>query len=264
MDTVRRAVGVKRVGHTGTLDPFASGLLVMLIGKATRLAQFLAAARKTYFGVMRLGIETDSWDRTGTVERDSGDWKRLADQSIEDVLTGLIGTQSQQPPPLSAKKLRGVPAHRRVRRGERVELAPSMVEVDAVDMLNRDGPLVSFRTTVGSGTYIRWLAHEAGRRLGCGAHLEELRRERVGTFRVEDAVSPEHVSADRLLPPAVAVSHLPAVVVGSDDVEALHHGRFIERPVSLPDGSVALLNEDRLVAVATASGDRLRPQVVLV
>ena len=235
----------------------------MLVGSATRLARFMVGLPKGYLGVLRLGVVTDSWDRTGTVEAESDAWRTIADETIVDVLQGLRGPQTQQPPPLSAKKLGGVPAHRRVRRGEHVRLPPNAVTVESVEIVERDGAFVTFRVWVSSGTYVRWLAHEVGRRLGCGAHLHALRREAVGAFRVEDAVVPDAIAPGRLLPSAAAVSHLPSVQASPRDVEDLRHGRAIERPAPADDGHVAVLDADRLVAVARCADGRLVPQVVL-
>ncbi len=259
---MRRALHVRRVGHAGTLDPFATGLLVVLVGRATRLARFLVGLPKRYNGVIRLGATTDTLDRTGTVLETSEAWRELDEPSIERAMVSLTGPQRQRPPAYSAKKVRGEPAHRRVRRGEPVQMREEDVVVHSFDLmkwLDRD---LAFDATVGGGTYLRSLARDLGERLGCGAHLRELRRTEVGPFDVADAILPDRVDPAGVRPPAAAVGHLPQVAVNEEEREVLRYGRSIHRD-DAETGPVALICGDELVAIAELHGPDLKPGVVL-
>jgi tRNA pseudouridine55 synthase len=190
---VRRALGTRRVGHAGTLDPFATGLLVVLAGAGTRLARYLVGLPKAYEGTLRLGVATATDDATGAVLAASDAWQALGDQEVATAMAALSGERDQVPPRFSAKRTGGERAHRLARRGVPVTLAPQRVSVRRFALEGRTGPDVRFRAEVGSGTYVRSLAHELGDALGCGAHLTELRRLTVGDFAVADAVSLESV-----------------------------------------------------------------------
>ena len=259
---LRRAIGVRRVGHTGTLDPFASGLLVMLVGRATRLAQFLVGLTKRYRGIIRLGTTTDSGDPTGVVIATSDAWRTLASDDIRQAMAQFTGLLSQRPPALSAKKVNGQRAYRLARRGESPDLPAQDVEVFSFTLTERNGVDVGFDTLVSSGTYIRSLARDLGDALGCGAHLAELRRTAVGSFDIIDALPVKEASRDRVLPPRKAIAHLQAVEIGATDRESICHGRVISSPRPL-SGSVAIVNSEELIAVADASGTELKPFVVL-
>lgn len=261
---VRRATGVRRVGHAGTLDPFATGLLTVLVGRATRLAPYLTGLPKEYTGVLRLGIRTDTDDSQGNPVARSEAWRDLPDSELDAAMRGLTGEQLQEPPRFSAKKVAGVPAHRRVRRGETVELAPHRVVVERFARTGpRTGPDVPFAARVGSGTYVRALARDLGARLGCGAHLIALRRTAVGPFRVDDAVPMAALSVHTpLRPPADAVPHLPGIPLDAGAREAVRHGRRV--PAAGDDeGPAALLADGTLVAVAERDGPAWHPRVVL-
>ncbi len=262
MGTVRRALHVRRVGHTGTLDPFATGLLIVLVGRATRLARFLAGLPKRYTGVIRLGATTDTLDRMGTVLETSEAWLGLDGPGIERAMASLTGPQRQRPPAYSAKKVGGEPAHRRVRRGEPVQLQEEDVVIHSFDLMRRLDQDLTFDATVGGGTYLRSLARDLGERLGCGAHLRELRRTEVGQFDVADAISPDRVDPAGVRPPGAAVGHLPQVAVDEEERELLRHGRSIRRE-DAETGPVALVCGDELVAIAELHGPDLKPRVVL-
>ncbi len=262
MAALRRAIGVRRVGHAGTLDPFASGLLVMLVGRATRLAQFLVGLTKRYQGIIRLGTTTDSGDPTGVVIATSDSWKTLASDDIRQAMAQFTGPLSQRPPALSAKKVNGQRAYRLARRGESPDLPAQEVEIFSFNLTERSGEDVGFDTLVSSGTYIRSLARDLGNALGCGAHLAELRRTAVGPFDIIDALPVEEARRDCVLPPRKAVAHLHAVAVGTTDRESICHGRAISSPRPL-SGPVAIVNGEELIAVADAHGTELKPFVVL-
>lgn len=264
MDRVRRAYALRRVGHAGTLDPFASGLLLVLLGRATRLAQYLVGLPKTYEGRIRLGVVTDTDDRTGTVVRTSEEWRSLGDARLADAMAAFLGVQLQRPPAYSAKKTSGQRAHRLARKGAAVELAPASVEVRRFDLRSREGASATFVAEVGSGTYLRALARDLGERLGCGAHLEELRRTRVGAFAVEAAVPWDGVTGDAgaVRSPLEAVGHLPQRTLLPAERDLVRHGRALD-VAGRTDSPVALVADGMLVAVAHREGEWLKPRVVL-
>jgi tRNA pseudouridine55 synthase len=247
------------------LDPFATGLLVVLAGAATRLARYLACLPKRYAGVIRLGVVTDTDDPTGNVLARTDAWREISDPVLAQAMAALAGRRHQAPPVFSAKHVAGERAHRRARRGESVRLHPVPVEISRFDLVRRQGSEVQFTADVSSGTYVRSLARELGERLGCGAHLASLRRTAVGPFSVDEAV-PLARHADglgrALRPPRDAVRHLTAVTI--DDASRAHvrDGRPVR--VAAPDGPTALLAADgRLVAVADVERGEARPRVVL-
>ncbi len=258
VDQVRRALGVKKVGHAGTLDPMATGLLLMGIGRATRLLRFLGELDKEYEGTARLGEETDTLDADGEVVRTAP-----VDSSEPDVraaMAGLVGTFSQRPPAYSAVKVGGRRLYKAARRGEAVEAEPRMVRVDAFDLLRYDGRDVGFRVVCGGGTYVRSLVAELGTRLGCGAHLTRLVRTRTGPFVVKDAAPPDR--ADSPLPIERAVAHLPRMELSEDEAEAARHGRPLGPPGG-PGFHAAFDPDGRLVGVYRDCGTRACPEVVI-
>jgi tRNA pseudouridine55 synthase len=183
---VRTLARTKKIGHLGTLDPMATGVLPLVIGRATRLAQFYGRDQKIYEGVIRFGYSTHTYDKDGqpTSEKVEPNIEIL---HLEQALAAFRGTFLQTPPPVSAKKVRGTPAHRLVRRNEPVELTPVEVTVHSLELLEFTGETVSVRIVCSAGTYLRSIAHDLGRALGCGAHLETLRRTASGEFKVECA-----------------------------------------------------------------------------
>ncbi len=264
----RRALGERRIGHTGTLDPFASGLLLLCVGEATRLAEYLTGMDKTYEATARLGVATDSGDPDGAVVATSEEWGQLSRDALDAALCRFRGAIEQLPPSLSAKKVGGVPAHRRVRRGEEVVLRPQTVRVHELTVTGFHPPHVELRVRCSSGTYVRSLARDLGEALGIGAHLTALRRTAVGSFAVEDAVAVGKLS-DRsrvdaaFLSPLDALAHLPRCTVGSDSAADLVHGRAVEA-AEAPDAPVAAaVCLDRLVAVGAIAEGRFLPRKVL-
>ena len=266
----RRALGIRRIGHAGTLDPFATGLLVLGVGRATRLLEYLVGLDKEYEGSARLGVATDSLDPEGArVARDDR-WRDLSAERIRSVAAALVGSIRQTPPRYSAVKVRGVPAHRRVRRGERVELSPREVRVHRFEVLGTDLPDVRFRVACSSGTYVRSLAAELGARLGTACHLAALRRTRVGSLRVGDAAAPSALRKGGVprrswLAPRAALSHLAEVEVSDGEAALLAQGRRIpagerREDVGSTSGPVAfVLPDGELVAVGRIRGGRIEP-----
>jgi tRNA pseudouridine55 synthase len=264
VDVVRRALGLTRVGHLGTLDPFAAGLLVLVAGRATRLAPFAARWTKDYEGVIRLGTVTTTDDGTGAVVATSEEWRTLDRDRVAAVLAEFRGAYDQRPPAFSAVKVDGERAYRRARRGEQVALEARRVEVRALTLVDFAPPDVAFRAAVTAGTYLRSLARDVGERLGCGAHLRALTRTRVGPFRLEDAVAPAAVTPSALRDPAALVADLPRRELDTTERGLVLHGRPIASgPGTEDEGGVALFSEGRLVAVAERVGDALKPRVVL-
>ena len=269
----RRALGIRKVGHAGTLDPFATGLLVLGVGRATRLLEYLVGLEKDYEAVARLGVATDSLDPEGAcVSRDEA-WREVAPARVRSVAASLEGSLTQTPPVFSAVKVRGVPAHRRTRRGETVELAPRKVVVRRFEVLGSELPEVRFRVTCSSGTYVRSLAGELGERLGTGCHLTALRRTRVGPFDLRDAAPAPALRAGSLpssawVAPRAALSHLGSVEVTSEEAALIARGRRIRAgeprtaPTSPADPVAVFLPGGELVAVGEVRDGAIAPAKV--
>src|SRR5215813_12904689 len=186
VNRVRRILGQKSVGHLGTLDPAATGVLPIVIGNLTRLAQFYMHSEKTYDGVIRFGYATDTYDADG--EATTAMQEVLLDlDEVRAQAAEFVGVIQQMPPPFSAKKIAGVPAYKLARRRQSIALKPVGVEIKEFEILAADGSDAQFRARVSSGTYIRSVAHDLGQKLGCGAHLKTLRRTAVAEFGVEQA-----------------------------------------------------------------------------
>lgn len=267
---VRRTLGTRRVGHTGTLDPFASGLLLICVNRATRLVEYLHGFAKEYVAVAELGRVTDTLDPEGEVVATHRGWAELEADGIATALEELAARRSQLPPVFSAKKVAGEAAHRRVRRGEDVRLEPVPVTIHDLELLRWAPPLLEFRARVSTGTYIRALARDVGEILGVGGHLRELRRTGIGPFRVADAVALDALDDPARLAPAwvsplEALGHLPRVELTADEMQSVLAGRIVpapEEPALVPGDPVALSSEGRLLAVAQAKEGALQPRKV--
>jgi tRNA pseudouridine55 synthase len=254
---VRRALGTKKVGHAGTLDPMATGLLVMGVGRATRLLRFLGELSKTYEGRMRLGVETDTLDAEGTVLRETP--VDVDAGGVRQAMAELEGVSLQVPPAYSAVKVGGTKLYEAARAGRSLEAPARRIHVEAFDLIELRGDQVSFRVVCGGGTYVRVLVADVGLALGCGAHLTTLRRTAVGPFDVAVATAPD---APILEPPERIVAHLPKVPLSEDEATAAGHGR----PLGATgiDGPYATYAPDgRLVGVFQDDGAKGRPIVVL-
>jgi tRNA pseudouridine55 synthase len=264
--SARRALGTRRIGHTGTLDPFASGLLLLCVERATRLAEYLHELPKSYEAVARLGQVTTTLDPEGEVTEERPGWERLGEEEIRGAMAGMLGRQEQLPPAFSAKKVGGEAAYRRARRGEAVELRVVGVEIHRMELLELDLPRIRFAVTASTGTYVRALARDLGEALGTVAHLVALRRTAIGPFSVEDAVgthaleNPARVQR-AWIHPLEALGHFPRVDLAAAEARRLQAGQAIplERP-SVPAGRpVAVAAAGELLAVATLSEGVLRP-----
>ncbi|HQW66755.1 MAG TPA: tRNA pseudouridine(55) synthase TruB [Gemmatimonadales bacterium] len=260
---VRRQLGLRSVGHAGTLDPFATGLLVVLVGRATRLARFVEAERKVYQTTVEFGVATDTDDATGTVTAQlvPESWPTL--QQLAHAASQLEGVQQQRPPAYSAKHVNGKRAYAMARAGEVVELPPVEVMVHALTLQDWSPPHLTLMATVGRGTYIRALARDLGTLVGLPAHCHALRRTAIGPFAVADAVAPEAVTAAVLRSPAAMVGSLPRLTVTAEERRDIGFGRAIAQREA-GTGHVALLDaEGALLAVAVAHEGRWQPEVVL-
>jgi tRNA pseudouridine55 synthase len=263
----RRQLGVRRIGHTGTLDPFASGLLLLCVGRATRLAEYLSGLDKSYDATARLGQSTDTLDLEGEVVEESDAWSGLDRTAIADALAAFRGEIDQIPPQFSAKKVDGVPMHRRARRGETRDLEPCRVTVHSIDLLSADLPYVRFRMRCSSGTYVRCVARDLGAELGVGAHLTALRRTGIGSFSVSGAVSVQELSdpgavRGLAVDPLSALGHLPAIQVDDQVARRLTHGQKIAHAGREDLGLVRVAHEGELIAVAEVTEGQLRPKKV--
>ncbi|HEX6926351.1 MAG TPA: tRNA pseudouridine(55) synthase TruB [Longimicrobiaceae bacterium] len=267
--TARRALKLRRIGHTGTLDPFASGLLLLCLGPATRIAEYLTSLDKSYAATVRLGIATDTDDHTGEPVSVSEGWRELTEGQVREALEAQTGTILQTPPAYSAKKVAGERMYAAARRGEVVERTPVSVTIHSIRITRFELPELDLEIDCGSGTYIRAIARDLGEALGVGAHLTALRRTRVGRFEVGSALAMEALGDEQavraaLLAPAEALSHLPAVTLNEVETSAVLHGRAVAAPESVPStGPLVLLSGQReLVAVAERSGAKIRPRKV--
>jgi tRNA pseudouridine55 synthase len=262
---VRRVLAVRSAGHTGTLDPFATGLLVVLLGAATRLARFVQEQPKTYLATARLGVQTDTDDLTGGVIATSGDVSTLTESHVRDALVGLLGTQLQRPPAFSAKHVAGERSYRRARRGEAPALRPSSVTVHHIELVQYRPPELTFRAIVSAGTYLRAMARDLGEQLRVGAHLTQLRREAIGTLTVEQAVPLEALTRELVFPAQRILSHLPAITLDPDGSRDIRHGRRVRSADDVPRQAeaIALLEGSDLIAIARAEDGWLQPTVVL-
>ncbi len=259
---VRRRFKTKAVGHTGTLDPFATGLLVVVLGGATRLARFVEAERKTYWATARLGFATTTDDLTGEPvgERWAGEWPERA--AIEEALGRFVGSLDQRPPAYSAKKVDGVRSYALARQGRPVELKVATVAIDRVTVVDYAPPVVSWRATVGPGTYLRAMARDLGEALGTGGHLVALRRESVGSFSVTDATALEALTGtEPLIDPVALLGSMERVAVSAEDAVRLRHGQRVGR--SDGPGAAALVLDGQLIAVAAAADGCWQPVVVM-
>jgi len=187
VDAIRKRFGIRKVGHGGTLDPQATGLLIILLGRGTKLSELFMSSDKSYEGAMRLGITTDSQDGDGTVLREA-DYGSVTRDQLEAEMAGRTGDMMQTPPMVSAAKVQGVPLYRRARKGQTVNREPKLIHVYEFVLRGFEPPLVWFSMRCTKGTYVRTLCADIGDALGCGAHLAELRRVQAGDVRIEDAL----------------------------------------------------------------------------
>ena len=259
---IRRRLDTRHVGHLGTLDPGATGVLPLTLGKATRLARFIPTAPKEYTGEIHLGWATTTGDVEGEPLGEPRSLDGVSPETLSEAMEAQKGTVEQIPPAYSAKKISGVAAYRLARKGVDVQLDPVTVEIENFALVALDPPVVSFRVVCSGGTYVRSLARDLGERLGTGAHLLSLRRTRSGPFEIHEAVSLDEASAEDLIPPEDLMGHLTRIEVDETLQNRLRHGRAIE--CSEEGSPVRIFNKKgRLIAIATVERGWAHPKVVL-
>jgi tRNA pseudouridine55 synthase len=275
VNRVRRILGQRSVGHLGTLDPSATGVLPVVLGNLTRLAQFYVHSEKTYEGVIRFGFATDTYDADGEPTTPLQDVHINCDE-VRALASQFQGTIEQMPPPFSAKKIAGVPAYKLARKKQEVALKPVQVEIKEFEILATTADQATFRARVASGTYIRSVAHEMGQKLGCGAHLASLRRTAVAEFAIEDAHSlaaletamqqgsAESFVLTMLVHPRKLVPQLPSVTANEESAALIRSGRAVNLPEMSRAPQVKVFYGQRdLIAIATRiAGTLFQPRIV--
>jgi tRNA pseudouridine55 synthase len=268
----RKLLGERSIGHLGTLDPMATGVLPVVIGKMTRLSQFYASSQKRYEGTIRLGIATDTYDADG--DRVGEEQKvEVSLEELQDAIRGFAGPLSQVPPPFSAKKIQGVPAYKLARRNQPVELKPVEVQVFEFEVRELRGMEAEFSCHVSSGTYVRSLAHELGQKLGCGAHLASLRRTAVAEFEVGQAHTLEEIGQfasdgrvdELMVHPREVLPEIPSVTADQEAVARIRTGRSVNLPeMSRSKWVKVFANQTELICLASrVAGTLFHPKVVL-
>jgi tRNA pseudouridine55 synthase len=272
VNRVRRILQERSVGHLGTLDPLATGVLPLVVGNLTRLAQFYTSSEKTYEGTIRFGFATDTYDAEGEPTGPAQDVALLLHQ-LRQLASRFRGMIEQTPPPFSAKKIQGVPAYKLARRHAEVTLKPVQVEVKEFEILESAGCVASFRARVASGTYMRSVAHDMGQLIGCGAHLASLRRTSVGEFELADSHTLEALAAavktgetdDIFIHPRKLLPQFPSVTANEEMAARIRNGR----PVNLPELSQSRMvkvfaGQRELIAIATrVAGTLFHAKIVL-
>lgn len=263
VNRIRRALGTRRVGHAGTLDPLATGVLVVAVGPATRFLQYLPLEPKEYIAEVAFGRSTTTYDAEGeTLEM--GDVPSDLDARIDAALPSFLGLISQVPPMYSAVKVGGQPLYKAARRGEEVARNARQVHIATFETLEDRGAERTMRIVCSGGTYVRTLAHDLGTAIGVPAHLSGLRRVGVGRFREADTVPLEGVSAADLRPLGESLDPMPRLLLDPGEVRSVRDGRALRRD-DAPKGLFAALCDDRgrVVSVARVEGDVLRPECVI-
>jgi tRNA pseudouridine55 synthase len=270
---VRRATGERSIGHLGTLDPMATGVLPLLLGKYTRLAQFYGHADKSYTGTIRFGYSTDSFDADGTQDSEAKPLSCTLEQ-LRELAARFHGAMDQVPPVFSAKKINGVPAHKLARTGQPVPVKPARITIHRFVLTGLEGDVASFEVSISAGGYIRSLAHELGLAAGCGAHLASLRRTQAGDFTLADAITIDRLkqlagdatAIEALLPhPRTLLPEMPNVTADEQLAGRLRNGM----QVNLPEFSAAPLVKvftsptDLLAVGRRIAGTLMQPIVVI-
>jgi len=275
VNRVRRILGQRSVGHLGTLDPAATGVLPVVFGNLTRLAQFYSHSEKTYEGAIRFGFATDTYDADGEPTTPPPEENKLVPIDVCELRALALQFQGiirQMPPPFSAKKIGGVPAYKLARKKQEVVLQPVLVEIKEFEILSAAGDQATFRARVASGTYIRSVAHDMGQRLGCGAHLASLRRTAVAEFAIGDAhtlaeleSAMQQGTVDALfVHPRKLVPQLPSVTASEESAALIRSGRATNLPEMSKAPQIKVFYGQRdLIAIATrVAGTLFHPRVV--
>ena len=264
---LQKLTGRKKVGHAGTLDPLASGVLVLCLGQATRLSSYVMHTRKQYRAQISLGQTTTSYDAEGDVTAlADADSITLAD--IERVLPQFIGSIQQVPPMHSAVKIGGQKLYQLARQGKSIERPARPVDVHSIDILAWNSPIIELDVVCSSGTYIRSLAHDIGQALGVGAHLSALRRIASGDFHIRDSISLDKVTEDddwirHIIPPYAALRHQPRLILDASEIQRVRQGQFIRRRTDCDAAQVfAFTYDKRLAAILRPRGQLWKPHKV--
>jgi tRNA pseudouridine55 synthase len=254
---IRAGTNIRRAGHTGTLDPRASGVLVVLLGPAVRLSEYVSASDKRYQAIIELGVATNTYDGDGEVTRRSA--VDISIEEFETTLKGFIGEIEQKPPAYSAIKLQGRKAYDMARNGEEVDIEPRMIKVYNLELLEWDPPEAVVDVYCSSGTYVRSLAHDLGELLGCGANLIGLRRTKSGQFALRDAVALRKLQEafttgdwyKYVIPAAEALGDWPSIELTNEQVDEVRHGHRITSELDIPEGKLAraITQQGELVAL---------------
>lgn len=252
---VRKGTNIRRAGHTGTLDPRASGVLVVLVGPAVRLSEYVSASDKRYQAVIQLGTTTDTYDGDGRVLSTTS--VDISEKQFDDVLQSFVGQIEQVPPPYSSVKVKGRHAYDMARNGEEVDLEPRTINVYNLDLLEWAPPEAVIDVYCSSGTYVRSLAHDLGEKLGCGAHLIGLRRTKSGRFTLRDAVPLRKLREafendtwqNLIIPAAEALSDWPAVELTTEQLDIVRHGRRIPAEPGVGTMARAISEEGELIGL---------------
>jgi len=274
VNRVRRILQERSVGHLGTLDPMATGVLPLVVGSLTRLAQFYIASEKVYEGVIRFGFSTDTYDAEGEATSSiESSFDRISEAKIRELACRFRGVIQQTPPPFSAKKIHGVPAYKLARKKQEVPLQPVQVEIKEFDILQVEGDRASFRARVASGTYMRSVAHDMGQQLGCGAHLESLRRTVAGEFELADSHTLQQLDSasktgrldDLSIHPRKLLPQFPSVTANDEMAALIACGRSLNLPELSRAPQVKVFQGQReLIAIATRiAGTLFHPKIVL-
>ena len=258
---IRKIFNIAKAGHLGTLDPLATGVLPVCVGKATRLAQFLPSSPKEYTGEIRFGFSTNTYDREGFPAGPEVPFDGAKDD-IRRMMQSLTGVLDQVPPPFSAKKIAGVRSYKLARTNRTIEMAPVKVEIQQFELLSLDPPFAKFIVVCSAGTYVRSLVHDLGRKAGCGAHLTALRRTRSGEFRIEDAIGLDRITEAKLISINRLLSSWPSIEVSESDESRVAHGNRI-RSTCAGDFARILNKRGEFIAVASVESGWARPRLVL-
>jgi len=260
----RGVAKIRRVGHLGTLDPMATGVLPLAVGVATRLAKFYTKAEKLYEGGVRFGFATDTYDRTGEPRSEPASFT-LTLERLEDALAAFRGTVMQMPPQYSAKKVGGITAYKAARQNIEIELQPVEVTISELSILAFDGTRADLRIRCSGGTYIRSIAHDLGQALGCGAHLDSLRRLASGEFTIEHAKPLDGIHpASALIPLELLVPQFASFMADTQTAAYIRQGRHFTAPGHDGEHIRALSETGRLIAICDRTGTELyHPSVVL-
>jgi len=261
VQVIRRGTGIRRAGHTGTLDPRASGVLVVLLGPAVRLSEYVSASDKRYQAIMRLGTTTDTYDADGRVTGSAE--VEVTEEQFTEALTHFVGEIEQVPPPYSAVKVQGRKAYEMAREAEKVDLAPRKITVYSLELLEWALPEAVIDVYCSSGTYVRSLANDLGEMLGCGASLTGLRRTKSGRFTLRDAVQLRKLEEafdngtwyQYLIPAAEALSDWPAVELTTEQVDAIRHGHRIAGAEDVGEIARGISEQGELVALLGFESD---------